>query len=100
MGILKRVITIKNNDLAFRELFSVTALGPETSKHAYTHPYAHIQAHIHAHAYTYTHTYRHTQAHLHTHMRSHTPKWEGRSGVFRPRTGGTARPYYNQFNHT
>src|SRR6218665_1073260 len=58
-----------------------------------------VKAHIHT--YTPTYIYTHTQAHRHT-TRIHTQKWEGRTGLSRPRTGATASIilllYYEKFS--
>src|SRR6218665_3803388 len=73
-------------------------------KHKYTYIYAYIiitiiiiiiiinkQACI---LYAVTHTYKHTYMHIRTqsskHTRSNMQKWEGRTGLSRPRTGTTA----------
>jgi len=54
--------------------------------HMYMQPYARIQAHLH----TYKHTYKYTFTHIQTQTRSHMQKWEGRTGLSRPRTGGAS----------
>ena len=77
---------------------SLCSEATEKSKHTYTQQYAHLQAHMQAHIHTlthtkYTHTYAHIQAHTHAHIQahtcSHTQKWEGKTGLSHPGTGGT-----------
>jgi len=55
-------------------------------KHICTH--IHTHTHIQAHMHTYTHT------HTSTHTCSHTQKLEGKTGLSRPRMGGTASTIY------
>src|SRR6218665_2481293 len=97
-----------------------TSIHTRKYAHIQTHIQAHIHAHMHTYKHTYNHTYNHirnnrrerqalsvqntlaqpdafgqTRIHVYpyiqAHIQAHTQKWEGKTGVIRPKYSGTAR---------